>query len=315
MSRTTVTDFFNQNPIGESSFRKICLALRLNWQVVSSVDVPSKTSEDLPSTQSQLDEPQIHQIREHCRQKILEQHSRMRLLSGEEVGVDQLYVDVWLLKKPERQHINQPDSLLKYFDIENDRLALSKRIQRNPGFEIANVNSKLVILGKPGSGKTTFLKHLAVDWCNNKFQPDLISIFIELRRIQTEDWNLLAAIDKELGIENYEVYVGTQEQINGLRRKIRYLQSQVEQYNQTMQLKKESLSFSLNEQHEIESHIEDNNRQIKFSASQVQLLNQQLESLLLYRLLEDGKLLILLDGCRYSALGVDKSSSRSKVKQ
>ena len=72
---------------------------------------------------------------------------------GNEIGVDQLYVDVYLLAKPEHKHLNSPEGLLKSFDIENDRLALSKRIERNSGFEIANEKSKLVIIGKPGSGK------------------------------------------------------------------------------------------------------------------------------------------------------------------
>jgi hypothetical protein len=38
MSRTTVTAFFNQRPVREAEFRKICLALRLNWQSVSTDD-------------------------------------------------------------------------------------------------------------------------------------------------------------------------------------------------------------------------------------------------------------------------------------
>ena len=57
----------------------------------------------------------IQQIRECCRQKILNQYSRMRLLSGDEIGVDQLYVDVYMLAKPEHKHFNSTESLLKEF--------------------------------------------------------------------------------------------------------------------------------------------------------------------------------------------------------
>lgn len=205
MSRTTITNFFNQKPVGDSSFRKICLALRLNWQQVSSVDPPEDSSNDQPSGLTQSNEALIRQVREHCRQKILERHSRMRLLSGEEIGVDQLYVDVWLLGKPESRHFNTPESLLSNFDITQDRLALSERIQRNPGFEIANSNSKLVILGKPGSGKTTFLKHLAIDWCKGKFQPEKIAVLIELRQIREQNWNLVGAISQELKLNEEEI--------------------------------------------------------------------------------------------------------------
>ncbi|MEL7354435.1 MAG: NACHT domain-containing protein [Cyanobacteria bacterium J06560_5] len=143
----------------------------------------------------------VDSLRAHCRRKILAQHSRMRLLSGAEIGVDQLYVDVWLLKKPENRHFNTSESLLKKIHIETDRLLLSKRIQRNPGFEIANNQNKIVVLGKPGSGKTTFLKHLAVDWCKGRFQPSQLAVFIELRRIREKTWDLINAIGQELALK------------------------------------------------------------------------------------------------------------------
>ncbi|MEO0687975.1 MAG: NACHT domain-containing protein, partial [Cyanobacteria bacterium J06649_11] len=193
LGRTTVSSFFNQKPIGESSFRKICLALRINWEACSAVKEYLKTPESYGGL--------IQNARKHCRQRILSQHSKIRLLSGQEIDVDQLYVDVWLLDKPERRYFNTSESLLSSFDISKDRLALSRRIQRNPGFDIANQNSTLLVLGKPGSGKTTFLKHLAVDWSKGKFQPEKITVLIELRRIRDPDWNLVQAIAQELELE------------------------------------------------------------------------------------------------------------------
>ena len=199
VSRTTVTNFFNEKPISESSFRKICSGLRLNWQEVSSKVLDSDSlSENQTSSEVPSDEKLIEKIKDRCRQHIMNRHSRIRLLNGDEIRVNQLYVDVWLLQKPEYRDFSTGESLLSNFDITQDRLALSKRIQRNPGFEIANSNSQLVILGKPGSGKTTFLKHLAVDWCLRKFQADKIAVLIELRQIRDQEWKLTKAISKEL---------------------------------------------------------------------------------------------------------------------
>ena len=151
------------------------------------------------STSSTVDE---QKIRQHCREKILQNYSKIRLLSGQEIGVDQLYVDVWLLNRSPRTFQRSADKMLETFDLRNDRLGLGDRIQRNPGFDIANQETKLLILGKPGSGKTTFLKHLAIDWCNGKFRSNLIAVLIEFRQICDEEWSLLDAIGKELQIQD-----------------------------------------------------------------------------------------------------------------
>ncbi|MBL1177181.1 NACHT domain-containing protein [Pantanalinema sp. GBBB05] len=196
MSRTTITAFFKREPVREAQFRKLCLALKLNWQEVSTIQTLT------PQPENETDP--LQQVREHCRQKILSLHSRMRLLSGEEIRVDQLYVDVWVLNRSPRTFQVSQDKLLQTFDLRNDRLGLGDRIRRSPGLEVANTNPKLLILGKPGAGKTTFLKLLAVNWCMGRFQSDLIAVFIELRRIPNGQRKLLDTIRQELGLETLE---------------------------------------------------------------------------------------------------------------
>jgi predicted NACHT family NTPase len=240
MSRTTVTAFFKPEPVREAEFRKICLALRLNWQEVSAVEAIAQQSQAgeanqaIASPEENRIDALIPQVREHCRQKILNQHSRMRLLSGEEIGVDQLYVDVWVLNRSPRTYQVSQSKLLETFDLRNDRLGLGDRIQRIEGFEVANENPKLVILGKPGSGKTTFLKHLAVDWCRREFQPDLITVLVEFRQIQDGHWQLLDAIGRELGLD--EGY-----QIGALKEQIKQLQQSTSTSLEEKQQQKEQI--------------------------------------------------------------------------
>ncbi|MEH2321343.1 NACHT C-terminal helical domain 2-containing protein [Nostoc sp.] len=267
VSEKTVKRFFSgKEDVDWESASAIAKAL--NLELTDLIDIKA-TTPPLETTAmpidwrfiQQVEKRFIQQVREHCRRKILNQHSRMRLLSGDEIGVDQLYVDVWLLSRSPHTLQVSPSKFLETFDLRNDRLGLGKRIQRNQGFEVANANEKLLILGKPGAGKTSFLKHLAVDWCKGKFQPDLIVVLIELRRIRDRQWDLLDAIDKELGLENLNL-------IEELLKEIAELESLQQ-----------------------EQHQKKPNEQIKVLRQQVEKLQHQAITLL-----KQSKLVVLMDG-------------------
>jgi predicted NACHT family NTPase len=61
------------------------------------------------------------------------------------------------------------------------------RERRVPGLEAIEKFSKLMILGKPGAGKTTFLKHLAIQCIGGKFQGDRVPVFITLKDFAQTD--------------------------------------------------------------------------------------------------------------------------------
>ena len=70
--------------------------------------------------------------------------------------------------------------------------------------QAAAIHPKLLVLGKPGSGKTTFLQHIATQCNQGKFLADQIPIFIRLKNFaedakETGDFSLLNYISQKLG--------------------------------------------------------------------------------------------------------------------
>jgi predicted NACHT family NTPase len=127
-------------------------------------------------------------------------------LNRQQIDVDQLYVDVYVLEKLASESYATIPDLLKGSDLRDgfDRLGLGKREKRSPGFDVATQYSRLMILGKPGAGKTTFLRHLAIACCKDEFLADHIPILIELRDINASEFNLLNHIHQEFDLANEE---------------------------------------------------------------------------------------------------------------
>ncbi|MBD2018517.1 NACHT domain-containing protein [Microcoleus sp. FACHB-53] len=208
MSPTTVTNFFAGRPVKRREFHAICKKLGLNnWQEVA--DLPqqdeSEPVEKLQNKGSDIDEL-VREVRSRCCDKILDLYSKIQLLNRQQIDVDKLYVDVYVLEKlASDSHATIP-GLLRGSDLGNDfdRFGLGQRGERSPGFEVAAQYPRLMILGKPGSGKSTFLRHLAVACCKGEFLADHIPILIELRVINAGEFNLLNYIHEEFDLADEE---------------------------------------------------------------------------------------------------------------
>lgn len=99
------------------------------------------------------------------------------------LGSQGIYTHVNILEKISGRRRLGLTELLQEFDANKfDRFGLSQIAEaRIPGLDAANRYSKLVILGKPGAGKTTFLKYLAMKCLDGQFQADRVPVFITLR--------------------------------------------------------------------------------------------------------------------------------------
>lgn len=145
----------------------------------------------------------LQQVRSRCCEKIQILYSKIQLWNHQLIDVDKLYVNVYLLEKLTNKSFATIPDLLQGANLRDDfnRLGMGQRGPRALGFEVATHYPRLMVLGKPGSGKSTFLRHLAVTCCKGEFQADHIPILIELRDIKNATrFDLLDKIHKELGL-------------------------------------------------------------------------------------------------------------------
>ncbi|MEA5465725.1 NACHT domain-containing protein [Leptothoe sp. PORK10 BA2] len=73
------------------------------------------------------------------------------------------------------------------------------------GVNVLNISNKLLILGKPGAGKTTFLKHIAVLANSSKLLPGHVPVFVSLKDFQNNHKNLTLREYIEEELIKYEV--------------------------------------------------------------------------------------------------------------
>ena len=149
----------------------------------------------------------VEEVRSQCCDKIQHLYSKIKLLNLQSIDVDQLYVDVYLLEKISSETLSTIDTIVEQSDLQNDfdRLVMGQRQDRKHGFTVAKNHNRLMILGKPGSGKTTFLRHLAVACCQGEFKSENVPVFIELRSItNASHFNLFDEIHKEFDLPNQE---------------------------------------------------------------------------------------------------------------
>ncbi len=110
--------------------------------------------------------------------RLLEEHSTIKLLGNpKEISLDQIYTDVYVLDQI---------SAFRRLDVEDlkngqfDRTGLPVYVTRAPLLKIAKTSHRLYVLGKPGAGKSTFLKNIVSLSCNGSL--DKTAIFVPLKR-------------------------------------------------------------------------------------------------------------------------------------
>ncbi len=189
-TRQPISKFFNGKPVSCDLFVAICTMLHLDWQEIADLKESSVVNVNLTESsedqqKSEIDiELVVNQLREQVKEDIETRCGIMRILDmSQPIGLGQIYTKVNILEKiigRRRKEITQLIEKCTREDFERFNLGEVTE-EKILGTEAVSKYNKLLILGRPGAGKTTFLKHLAIQCNNNKFQGDLVPFFVTLK--------------------------------------------------------------------------------------------------------------------------------------
>jgi predicted NACHT family NTPase len=180
--------------VSKKLFVSFCNALKLNWEAVSGQQ--TITDEEIAPDASPDLGNLVQTVRGQVHADIQKRCGTMRVLDMEQpIGLGDIYTSVNILKKLSKNQRPPRGEWLKH-DPENfDRFLLGQVHQpRIPGLQAVEEHCQLMILGKPGAGKTTFMKRLAILCNEGEFQPQRVPIFVPLKEYaENEDQPKLQA--------------------------------------------------------------------------------------------------------------------------
>ncbi len=182
LSRSSIASFLTGRPVDRRCFIEISTALSLDWEMLSNIDSLQKAEEE----GSRID-TLMQTIREQIKPIVRQKCGTMRVLDMEQpielTGERGIYTNVNILERITGRNRLEIAEILRNCGVEEfDRFGLSRVTEKRvPGLEAVEQHSKLMVLGKPGAGKSTFLKYLAMQCIEGNFQANHIPIFITLK--------------------------------------------------------------------------------------------------------------------------------------
>jgi predicted NACHT family NTPase len=153
----------------------------------TAIDWPagSELVHDKQDTDIDIDDL-VQEVRDKIKISIQKRCGMMKVLDmTQPIGVGDIYTEVNILEKITGRRRKEIVELSQDFDPnseEFDRFGLGRVTEaRVPGIQAVERYSKLMVLGKPGAGKTTFLKYLAIQCISGDFLANKVPIFITLK--------------------------------------------------------------------------------------------------------------------------------------
>jgi predicted NACHT family NTPase len=178
ISRSTMTSLFQGKGIKRDTFEELCKFLELDWRDIQGGE--ESVSDDLDLL--------VQEVKQKIAADVTERCGTMRVLDmTQPVDLDRIYTDVNIIKDVIGRRRIGYDEVMEVCTREHfDRFLVGTIKERVKGFEAVEEFQKLVVLGKPGAGKTTFMKYLAMSCLGGRFHGELVPIFVTLKAYAEE---------------------------------------------------------------------------------------------------------------------------------
>jgi predicted NACHT family NTPase len=180
ISRGTAIGFCTGKPVDRKNFVTCCEVLELDWEVVSgqkeALSQPVEPAADIDSLVRQLRDASAESLRRRC--------GTMRILDmTQPIDSGAIYTDVNILERVAGKTRREIQEMIADCGAEDfDRFFLGDvKQKRVEGLKAVLEQQQLMILGRPGAGKTTFLKRLAIVCLKGEFLGDRLPIFVTLK--------------------------------------------------------------------------------------------------------------------------------------
>ena len=206
-TRQSVWKFFKGKPIERNTFIDICFQLSLDWQeIADSPPLPPREKDDavgqlntesIPATLPESD--LVERVRSQVRGQIEAQCGTIQSFFefAEPLALENIYTKQNVLTRLSNQR------WLEISDLQNShqRRLSDLNVETIPAQEAVAKHQKLMLLGKPGAGKTTFMQHLALECIRGNLKADCIPVVIFFRTFvvqaqANQDFSLLGYLER-----------------------------------------------------------------------------------------------------------------------